>query len=176
MSFSVAYKAAFEKTLGFEGGYVNNPNDPGGETKYGISKRSYPSLDIAALTLNDAMGIYYRDYWTPLKLDQVSAPPLAEEIFDTAVLHGPKLAAGIAQGALILLGVKVDLDGKIGPKTLTALNAFADIPVLLKTMNCLQFTALLVGSDNVEELIGMIRLRLAQLTTFLRGWMKRIEI
>ncbi len=57
----------FEKSVAFvlrrEGGYVNDPNDPGGETKYGISKRSYPDIDIKALTEKQAKGIYRRDYW-----------------------------------------------------------------------------------------------------------------
>jgi len=39
------FQQAFERTIGFEGGYANDPRDPGGETKYGISKRAYPALD-----------------------------------------------------------------------------------------------------------------------------------
>lgn len=49
--------------LGEEGGYVNHPSDPGGETKYGISKRSYPAVDIKNLTKQDAIEIYRNDYW-----------------------------------------------------------------------------------------------------------------
>ena len=45
------FDAAFKALIDHEGGYVNHPKDPGGETKFGISKRSYPTLDIAALTL-----------------------------------------------------------------------------------------------------------------------------
>ena len=48
---------AIEHVLKFEGGYVNDPDDPGGETNFGISKRSYPDLDIAALTVADAVEI-----------------------------------------------------------------------------------------------------------------------
>src|SRR5690606_28008981 len=54
------FRRAVEVVLKHEGGYVNNPSDPGGETKYGISKRSYPELDIANLTQEDAIAIYYR--------------------------------------------------------------------------------------------------------------------
>jgi hypothetical protein len=57
----------FERAVAFvlrhEGGYVNDPRDPGGETKYGISKRAYPRLDIKGLTEADAKEIYRRDYW-----------------------------------------------------------------------------------------------------------------
>ena len=48
--------------LRHEGGYVNDPLDKGGETNYGISKRSYPHLDIHSLTLADAKTIYKRDF------------------------------------------------------------------------------------------------------------------
>ena len=57
----------FDKAMNFvglmEGGYVNDPIDKGGETKYGISKRSYPNLDIKNLTKEQAREIYYKDFW-----------------------------------------------------------------------------------------------------------------
>lgn len=57
----------FHRMIGFvikwEGGYVNDPKDPGGETKYGISKKAFPNLDIKELTLQDAVRIYYDKYW-----------------------------------------------------------------------------------------------------------------
>lgn len=59
------FDAAFEAVVGVEAGYVNDPKDPGGETKYGISKRAYPNIDIAKLTLGEAKAIYLRDYWYP---------------------------------------------------------------------------------------------------------------
>ena len=57
------FDVAFEKLIGHEGGYVNDARDPGGETKYGISKRAYPDEDIAGLTLERAKQIYRRDCW-----------------------------------------------------------------------------------------------------------------
>ena len=57
----------FERCVAFvlrhEGGYVNDPRDPGGETKYGISKRAYPMLNIKDLSIEDAKMIYLKDYW-----------------------------------------------------------------------------------------------------------------
>ncbi|MBI5885317.1 MAG: hypothetical protein HZB85_01890 [Deltaproteobacteria bacterium] len=57
----------FERSIAFilrhEGGYVNDPRDPGGETNFGISKRAYPYLDIKGLTVEDAKIIYKKDYW-----------------------------------------------------------------------------------------------------------------
>lgn len=64
----------FEVAMAFvrkwEGGYVNDPDDPGGETKYGISKRAYPNEDIKNLTRERAEFLYKRDYWDPLDLNK----------------------------------------------------------------------------------------------------------
>lgn len=81
------FEKAFNFVIEWEGGYVNDPNDPGGETKYGISSRSYPQLDIKNLTLYDAKGIYYRDYWVKSGCDELT-PPLDIIIFDTSVNMG----------------------------------------------------------------------------------------
>jgi len=74
-------------TLGFEGGYVNNPNDKGGETKYGISKKAYPDLDIANLTIEQAKEIYKRDYWDRCKCAFIP-DALSMALFDFAVNSG----------------------------------------------------------------------------------------
>lgn len=71
-----------------EGGYVNNPKDPGGETKFGISKRAYPSLDIKSLTLDTAIQLYYNNYWQPLMLGAYKFPT-SFVLFDCAILCGP---------------------------------------------------------------------------------------
>lgn len=89
-------KTNFEKAIAFvldiEGGYVNDPKDPGGETKYGISKRAYPALNIAELTESKAKEIYKADYWDKLHCDDVSSP-LDMCAFDTAVNMGPSVAS-----------------------------------------------------------------------------------
>jgi len=56
------FNQALKKTLVFEGGYVNDPDDPGGETNFGISKRAYPDLDIPNITDRQVRNIYWRDY------------------------------------------------------------------------------------------------------------------
>jgi lysozyme family protein len=66
----MTFDEAFDVLIGHEGGYVNHPGDPGGETKFGISKRAYPALDIKALTLGQAKAIYRRDYWIPAGCDR----------------------------------------------------------------------------------------------------------
>ena len=106
---------AFDLLIAREGNYSNNPNDPGGETKFGISKRAYPQLDIAALTLDGAKAIYKADYW-----DRVLCPslpdPLQFQVFDTAVNSGPRQAVVLLQRAL-----GVEDDGVVGQKTRDAL-------------------------------------------------------
>lgn len=91
MSF---FLAAVTIVVGEEGGYVNDPRDPGGETKYGISKRAYPNVDIAALTLDEAQAIYRRDYWDKLNCDGMSWE-LALISFDCAVNQGIGTARSI---------------------------------------------------------------------------------
>lgn len=86
------FDAAFKALIDHEGGYVNHPKDPGGETKFGITKRSYPHLNIRDLTLDDARAIYRRDFWDRLQCD---ALPVAArfQVFDAAVNSGPGNAA-----------------------------------------------------------------------------------
>jgi lysozyme family protein len=71
----------------WEGGYVNDPNDPGGETNYGISKRAYPNVDIKNLTRQAAQEIYQRDYWDAISGDILN-PALACAALDCAINMG----------------------------------------------------------------------------------------
>ena len=115
------FDRAFETVIGHEGGYVNDPRDPGGETKYGISKRAYPNEDIKNLTLNRAKELYKRDYWD--SIDAESIPGVARlMVFDCAVNCGVTAAKKILQRAV---GVKDD--GIIGPKTRAAISNTPDI-------------------------------------------------
>ena len=81
------FDRAFAIVVGIEGGYVNDPKDPGGETKYGISKRQYPNIDIKNLSLQQARDIYQRDYWNTHGLDSLEYGK-ALLVFDTAVNGG----------------------------------------------------------------------------------------
>jgi len=109
------FDSAFAALIGHEGGHVDHPNDPGGETKYGISKRSYPEVNIAALTLDDAKAIYRRDYWNRVKADELPSE-LRFPLFDGAV------NAGVAQSIKWLQrAAGVRDDGVIGPITLAAI-------------------------------------------------------
>jgi len=105
---------AFELLIGHEGGYVNDPNDPGGETKYGISKRSYSDLDIKNLTLSQAEDIYETDYWIPTGCPDLP-PRLALVLFDAAVNNGRSRAVRWLQSI-----VGAPDDGIYGPATRAA--------------------------------------------------------
>jgi len=91
MSF---FEAAFTLVVGIEAGLVSDPADPGGLTKYGISKRAYPDLDIANLTLEDAKAIYQRDYWDRCGCDS-HGWERALCLFDCAVNQGQGFARSL---------------------------------------------------------------------------------
>lgn len=120
------FDLAFKLLIGHEGGYVNDPNDPGGETKYGISKRSYPSEDIPNLTLERAKELAYRDYWGPAGCDAV--PDILKfDLFDAAYNSGPKAAAKMLQQA-----VQETQDGVIGSRTLMAIRSMDPIRLVAR--------------------------------------------
>lgn len=110
------FDTAFERLVSHEGGLVNNPADKGGLTKYGISQRSYPSLDIAKLTLADARAIYKRDFWDRAQCDRLP-PGVAFDVFDTAINSGIGQSIRFLQRA-----VGVADDGAVGPMTLAAVS------------------------------------------------------
>jgi lysozyme family protein len=87
------FKLAYAFTSKWEGGYVNDPSDPGGETKYGISKRAYPDVDIKSLTKIEAEKIYYNDYWLKGGCDTMDKD-LAIVYFDACVNAGIGRAKG----------------------------------------------------------------------------------
>lgn len=108
------FDEVFNRVVGIEGGYVNDPQDPGGETKFGISKRSYPDVDIGALTVDGAKLIYRRDFWDPLVADRLPAS-VVYELFDFAVNSGIATAVRYLQRAL-----GVADDGNFGPASKAA--------------------------------------------------------
>ena len=92
----MSFDKCFASVIGVEGGYVNDLKDPGGETKFGISKRSYPAEDIKNLTLERAKELYRRDYWDKIRGDMI-ASPLDAFVFDAAVNQGIEPAIKMLQ-------------------------------------------------------------------------------
>lgn len=110
---------AIERVLGHEGGYVNNPDDPGGETNWGISKRSYPELDIKNLTRDQAIAIYNIDFWMKARCSSLP-DSVAYQALDFAVNSGPVPAIMALQRAAGAIP-----DGFVGPVTMARIVAMS---------------------------------------------------
>ncbi len=111
------FDTAFSFVLKVEGGFVDDPNDKGGKTKFGISQKAFPELKIVEITKEQAKEIYKTHYWDACQADQLP-PSFDIAVFDCAVNQGPKKAVMLLQRAL---GVKDD--GIIGNITLEACKA-----------------------------------------------------
>jgi lysozyme family protein len=145
---------AFERVIGHEGGYVNDPLDPGGETRYGISRRAYPGEDIARMTLDRAKAIYRRDYWGAAGCDAVP-DMLKYPLFDAAVNQGVGRAVRMLQHA-----VHESEDGVLGPRTLQAIGSVDSARIAFRFM-----AARLVAYAETPE---------PQWQRFGRGWIRRM--
>ena len=102
--------------LKHEGKYVNDKHDAGGETNFGISKRSYPNLDIKNLTKAAAIRIYKRDYWNKTKVESLPKS-LWHIYFDMCINMGQTRAVRILQESAVNRGRNIMVDGRLGPKT-----------------------------------------------------------
>lgn len=118
------FNACLAEILRHEGGYVNDPKDPGGETNMGISKRSYPTENIKGMTQARAAVIYKRDFWDAVRGDDLPAG-LDLLAFDPAVNSGVSRGAKWLQEAL-----GVAADGKVGPATIAAARAAHPVAVI----------------------------------------------
>lgn len=149
MSFDTSMAALLPK----EGGYTDNPKDPGGETKFGITEIEARSHGYTGkmidLPLDIATQIYKQNYWDALSLDQIDNEALQDYLFDMGVNIGVTRAARIFQRALNAFRVRGDVelypvlivDGKIGPTTLSAYQFYMSIrdpKVLLKAVSALR--------------------------------------
>lgn len=146
------FDQAFSVLMQHEGGLSDDPNDPGGLTRYGISQRSYPTLDIRNLTLEHAAQIYRQDFWGPAGCDAVP-DALRMDLFDMAVNSGVRAAVRCLQRA-----AGETADGVLGPKTLQAIQT---IP-----------SSRLIARFNAERLEFMTNL--PTWSSFGKGWARRI--
>ena len=114
------FNEIIEQVLEHEGGYVNDPKDLGGETKYGITKRFYPELNIKELTIEKAKQIYKQDYWDKNKVESLPQN-LWHIYFDMCVNMGKRTAVKVLQRAANNKGRNIEVDGGLGPMTIGAL-------------------------------------------------------
>ena len=153
MSLPTYFIDCVDLVLKDEGGYVNDPADRGGETKYGISKRAYPNENIKDLSIDRARSIYRRDYW-----DRSRCQELPEEIryihFDTSINMGIRMATKLLQRA----GGVTD-DGMFGSDTLKA--------AVNVTLERYAHERLLQYNDLVKQRPDNAK--------FLKGWTNRVN-
>lgn len=146
----------FDRLMTHEGGYVNHPSDPGGETNWGITKRTalaegYTGA-MRAMTKEQARAIYKKAFWERYQCDRMPTA-IAFQFFDAAVNHGFGNASRMLQRA-----VGVAPDGIIGKITLAEINSHDLNDVLMKL--------------NAERLEFYSQLR--NFPTFGKGWVNRI--
>ena len=152
------YKIAVQKTLTHEGGYVNNPHDKGGPTKYGITQADMPGEDIQSITPDQAIAYYAEHYWKDL-YSQINDQSLAEKLFDMGVLFGVKTAVKLLQISMQSV-INVVSDGAFGPNTLAAVNEHGNLAVYRVVLinHCMD-----VVNRNPQD------------SEFLHGWLNRIQ-
>ena len=158
------FSEALEVILHHEGGYVNHPKDPGGETNLGVTKRVYEDFggtkDMKELTKEDVEPIYKKNYWDSVKGDDLPEG-LDLCIFDFAVNAGPGRAAKFLQK---LIGVTQD--GGIGPQTLGALQSAIGEDVRTQTREMI---------EKYQNERHNYYQSLSTFETFGRGWTRRVD-
>jgi lysozyme family protein len=161
MEMTDGFDWAIEVVLRHEGGYVDDPDDHGGATNFGISQRQYPDLDIKKLTREDAIAIYRRDWWQAYGYGQIKDMMVATKVLDLSVNMGPGTAHRLTQRALRAVGLMVSEDGVLGPVTLGALNQVMPSNLLsaLRAEAAGYYRCLAVKQKSFEK--------------FLTGWLNR---
>lgn len=165
------FDKAIEVVLRHEGGFVDDPVDPGGATKYGVSLRwlkasqididedgDIDAQDVRQLSRAQARQLYRERFWD---YDQVRDQALATKLLDTGVNMGTAAAHRLLQKALNELGNRLDLDGVLGPRTLAAVN-LANPAALLCEYRALQAAR-----------YAKIILRRPSMVKYVHGWMRR---
>ena len=145
-----------EVVLEHEGGYVNDPDDPGGETKYGISKKAYPDEDIKELTVERAKELYKRDYWDRYRTGDL--PDRLRHIYvDMCINMGGGRAIKILQEACNSKNSnKIDVDGGMGPMTIKAATSVEEFR--LRAFRVLYYAELIMKKPNLAKFwVGWFR-------------------
>ena len=150
------FDKAFELLIGNEGGYVNNPKDPGGETNWGITRavavdNGYTG-SMKLMPKETAKQIYKKMYWDKLQCDQLGFV-VAFQLFDAGVNHGNSQAVKFLQRALSVVD-----DGVIGAKTIAAANSLDDLQIVM-----------LFNAERIEFYTA-----LKTFSTFGKGWVRRV--
>jgi len=194
------FKLAYERTLGHEGGYVNDPDDRGGETYKGIARNyhanweGWPVIDSLrdevdfpeCLSTNDSLQrmvreFYKANYWDKANLDSLQSQDVAEEIFDTGVNQGMGTAIKYLQEVLNMLNRNeqdypdMQVDGVWGNTTETAYSVYMNTPrwTSRSVQKCVDTLRKLLNALQAEKYINIIRNDASQ-EKFMLGWLKRV--
>ena len=153
---SLTFPQIFNRLIGHEGGYVNDPRDPGGETNWGITKRTAQANgyqgSMRAMTREQAYKIYYSAFWLRYQCDKMPEA-VAFQFFDAAVNHGLGNASRMLQRA-----VNVADDGIIGNMTIAAIKKMAISDVIMR-----------LNAERLE-----FYCKLSTFATFGKGWVRRV--
>lgn len=175
------FDQAVKVVLAHEGGFVNNPADPGGITNYGITLRflvDHPDFDvngdgkidardIKAMTATAAAAIYKQEWWDKYKYSDIRDQTLATKVFDYAVNMGASQAHKLLQRTInSFFGMALKDDGVIGPVTLSIINRFdADAALEAKFIQAY--------SDTVWAFYQSLIKNKPSLSVFAKGWKNR---
>lgn len=153
---SLSFKQIFDRLIGHEGGYVDDPRDPGGETNWGVTKRTAQANGytgtMKTMTRQQAYEIYRRAFWLRYNCEQMP-DAVAYQFFDAAVNHGFGNASRMLQRA-----VNVADDGIIGNMTIAAIKKMAISDVIMR-----------LNAERLE-----FYCKLGTFATFGKGWVRRV--
>ncbi|MCK9133420.1 glycoside hydrolase family 108 protein [Haemophilus influenzae] len=153
---SLSFKQIFDRLIGHEGGYVDDPRDPGGETNWGVTKRTAQANGytgaMKTMTRQQAYEIYRRAFWLRYNCEQMP-DAVAYQFFDAAVNHGFGNASRMLQRA-----VNVADDGIIGNMTIAAIKKMAISDVIMR-----------LNAERLE-----FYFKLGTFATFGKGWVRRV--
>lgn len=153
---SLSFQQIFDRLIGHEGGYVNDSRDPGGETNWGVTKRTAQANgytgDMKTMTRQQAYEIYHRAFWVRYQCDQMP-PAIAYQFFDAAVNHGFGNASRMLQRAVGVLD-----DGIIGKYSLEAINR-----------NPISDTLMVLNGERLN-----FYTRLEKFDRYGKGWVNRV--
>lgn len=153
---SLTFQQIFDRLIGHEGGYVNDPRDPGGETNWGVTKRTAQANgytgNMKTMTRQQAYEIYYRAFWLRYNCEQMP-DAVAYQFFDAAVNHSFGNASRMLQRAVGVLD-----DGIIGKYSLEAINR-----------NPISDTLMMLNGERLNFYI-----RLKNFDRYGKGWVNRV--
>lgn len=162
--YSPHFVCAVDAVIRHEGGGMVHRvlGDRGGTTKWGVSQRAYPQVDIETLSREEAVEIYHRDYWVAVGCPMFKSVALQLRVFDLAVNVGVEQAGKLLQNALGDSGCAVLVDGKVGPHTVAAVGR----------ADCCRLIASLVAG--AAAYYGRVVVKDRTQMKFLQGWLNRL--